>query len=69
MAAWLGGLVIAAGLGYTSANWVGAILTASSIVLAPISASIDKNRGRRARSLVVAGSASPVGETATLSPH
>ncbi|MGW6099450.1 MFS transporter [Streptomyces sp. NPDC055157] len=69
MAAWLGGLVIAAGLGYTSANWVGAALTASAIVIAVISASIDKNRGRRAPSLVVAESASPVGETATTSRH
>ncbi|MFF4229686.1 MFS transporter [Streptomyces sp. NPDC001820] len=69
IAAWLGGLVIAAGLGYTSANWVGAALTASAIVLALMSASIDKNRGRRTPSLVVAESASPVGETATTSPR
>jgi DHA1 family inner membrane transport protein len=33
----LGGIVIAAGLGYTSVNWVGAALTASSVVLVVLS--------------------------------
>ncbi|MEC3955112.1 MFS transporter [Nocardia sp. CDC153] len=34
IAAWLGGVVIAAGFGYTSANWVGAALAVSALLLA-----------------------------------
>jgi DHA1 family inner membrane transport protein len=44
LAAWLGGIVIAAGLGYTSVNWVGAALTASSVVLAVLSAVLEGRR-------------------------
>lgn len=42
LAAWLGGVVIAAGLGYTAVNWVGAALTASAVVLAVISAKMNR---------------------------
>ena len=45
LAAWLGGVVIAAGLGYTSPNWVGAALSASALVLAILSSALE--RGRR----------------------
>ena len=38
LSAWLGGLVIAAGLGYTAPNWVGAALAAAALVLAVLSA-------------------------------
>lgn len=48
LSAWLGGLVIAAGLGYTAPNWVGALLTASALVLAVLSAALER------RSAVVA---------------
>ncbi|MDP9869421.1 putative MFS family arabinose efflux permease [Streptosporangium brasiliense] len=37
LSAWLGGLVISAGLGYTAPNAVGAVLTAAALVLAVIS--------------------------------
>ncbi|RPK94356.1 Inner membrane transport protein YdhP [Streptomyces sp. ADI98-10] len=51
LSAWLGGLVIAAGLGYTDPNWVGAVLAASALVLAafqPAGAPGDRQRpGRR----------------------
>ncbi|BFO22964.1 hypothetical protein SHKM778_93520 [Streptomyces sp. KM77-8] len=42
LAAWLGGLVIGAGLGYTAPNWVGAVLAASALVLAFVSAALER---------------------------
>ncbi|WP_106400277.1 MFS transporter [Actinocorallia populi] len=42
LAAWLGGLVIAGGLGYTSPNWVGALLSGTALLLALLSAYLDK---------------------------
>jgi DHA1 family inner membrane transport protein len=42
LAAWLGGLVIDAGLGYTAPNWVGALLAASALVVAAISGALDR---------------------------
>ncbi|MGW3243791.1 MFS transporter [Streptomyces sp. NPDC001070] len=56
LSAWLGGVVIGAGLGYTSPNLVGAILTASALVLAVASAALEKRRGVRP-GRVVAGTA------------
>lgn len=55
LAAWLGGLVIDAGFGYTSPNWVGAALAASALLLAVLSAALERGSKAR-RSLVVAGS-------------
>ncbi|MGN0120814.1 MAG: MFS transporter, partial [Streptomyces albidoflavus] len=42
LAAWLGGLVIAAGLGYTAPNWVGALLAGSALLLAFLSAALQR---------------------------
>ncbi|MEU6340829.1 MFS transporter [Streptomyces sp. NPDC046977] len=59
LSAWLGGIVIAAGLGYTAPNLVGAALTGSALVLAVVSASLDRRRGghgRAGRGRVVADS-------------
>ncbi|MFE6099672.1 MFS transporter [Streptomyces laurentii] len=42
LAAWLGGLVIAAGFGYTSPNWVGAVLAAAALLLAFWSAALER---------------------------
>ncbi|MFJ8882229.1 MFS transporter [Streptomyces sp. NPDC102402] len=42
LSAWLGGIVIAAGLGYTAPNWVGAVLAASALVLAVLSGAIER---------------------------
>ncbi|MFF4208900.1 MFS transporter [Streptomyces sp. NPDC001796] len=55
LSAWLGGLVIAAGLGYTAPNWVGAVLAVSALVLAFLSATLE--RRETASSPVVAGAA------------
>ncbi|GAA2787410.1 MFS transporter [Kitasatospora aburaviensis] len=42
LAAWLGGTVISAGLGYTAPNWVGALLAASALALALWSAALER---------------------------
>ncbi|MFF1709884.1 MFS transporter [Streptomyces sp. NPDC058268] len=53
LSAWLGGLVISAGLGYTAPNWVGAALAGSALLLAVVSAALERRSA--APSLVVAG--------------
>ncbi|MGW0466330.1 MFS transporter [Streptomyces sp. NPDC003027] len=60
LAAWLGGLVIAAGLGYTAPNWVGAALAAAALLLAFVSAGLerrDRAAGRGMTGHVAAGQA------------
>ncbi|GGT25557.1 MFS transporter [Streptomyces tanashiensis] len=42
LAAWLGGLVISAGLGFTSPNWVGAALAGAALLLAFWSAALER---------------------------
>lgn len=56
LSAWLGGIVIAAGLGYTAPNWVGAVLAASALALAVLSAALER-RSTTAPSVVVTGGA------------
>ncbi|MFC4517455.1 MFS transporter [Streptomyces ehimensis] len=58
MAAWLGGLVISAGFGYTGPNWVGAGMAAAALLLALLSASLERREGRDGR--LVASGAKPV---------
>ncbi|OMI36879.1 MFS transporter [Streptomyces sparsogenes] len=55
LAAWLGGAVISAGLGYTSPNWVGALLSGTALLLSFLAAFLDR-RARRTSGRVVAGS-------------
>ncbi|MFJ7907265.1 MFS transporter [Kitasatospora sp. NPDC096204] len=55
LAAWLGGMVIAAGLGYTAPNWVGAALAAAALLLALWSAALE--RRDRTREAVTTGTA------------
>ncbi|MFD7323361.1 MFS transporter [Streptomyces sp. NPDC059875] len=57
LAAWLGGVVISAGLGYTAPNWVGALLSATALLLAFLAAFLD--RRTKARSRVVATGPAP----------
>lgn len=49
LSAWLGGIVIAAGLGYTAPNWVGAVLAASALVLAVVSSTLERRTATRSR--------------------
>ncbi|MEU8591092.1 MFS transporter [Streptomyces sp. NPDC048664] len=60
LSAWLGGIVIAAGLGYTAPNWVGALLAVSALVLAFVSAALEHRE--TASGAVVAGAAAVPGE-------
>ncbi|MEU9079812.1 MFS transporter [Kitasatospora sp. NPDC048538] len=60
LAAWLGGTVISAGLGYTAPNWVGAALAAAALALALWSAALE----RRAPAAVTAATGSTTAPTA-----
>lgn len=57
LSAWLGGLVIAAGLGYTAPNWVGALLAASALVVAALSAALERRGTAGTTRVVVTGGA------------
>ncbi|NDU73687.1 MFS transporter [Actinomadura sp. DSM 109109] len=48
LSAWLGGLVISAGLGYTAPNAVGAVLAAAALVLAVVSHRLELRSARAA---------------------
>ncbi|MFD9727296.1 MFS transporter [Streptomyces sp. NPDC059072] len=60
LAAWLGGLVIAAGLGWTAPNWVGAALATSALVLALVSGALERRTAVRPGRIVASGSPEPV---------
>ncbi len=53
LGAWLGGLVIAAGLGYLAPGWVGAVLAALGLVIMLVSIAVE--RRDKARSLDTGG--------------
>jgi DHA1 family inner membrane transport protein len=65
LSAWLGGIVIAAGMGLTAPNWVGAVLAAAALVLAVLSAFLER-RESRGGSRVLAGSTAPDPATAAV---
>lgn len=46
LSAWLGGIVIGAGLGYTAPNWVGVLLVATALGLAIWSAALERRPSR-----------------------
>ncbi|MFE3328724.1 MFS transporter [Streptomyces sp. NPDC059176] len=54
LSAWLGGIVITAGLGLTAPNWVGALLATSALGLAVLSASLERGSVPREDSAVPA---------------
>jgi DHA1 family inner membrane transport protein len=58
LAAWLGGLVISAGYGYTAPNWVGAALAAAALALALLSGALER-RGTRGGRVVARNAAAP----------
>lgn len=63
LSAWLGGIVIGAGLGYTAPNWVGAALAASALVLALVSSALERRTvtpGRLAATHTLEPAAVPV---------
>jgi DHA1 family inner membrane transport protein len=69
LAAWLGGLVIAGGLGYAMVNLVGAAMTGSAIVLVVISSAIAKKGSHRLPSRIVAESPLSASEPLTTGRH
>ncbi|MFE3138370.1 MFS transporter [Streptomyces scopuliridis] len=68
LAAWLGGIVIAAGLGYTAPNWVGAALAGSALVLAFVSSALE-HRTPTAGQAVAEAAALRQPERAATAPH
>ncbi|MFF3515272.1 MFS transporter [Streptomyces sp. NPDC002573] len=56
LAAWLGGIVIAAGLGYTSPNWVGALLSGTALLLSFLAAHLNRRTRASARLVAASGS-------------
>ncbi|ADI08461.1 major facilitator superfamily permease [Streptomyces bingchenggensis BCW-1] len=54
LAAWLGGIVISAGMGYTAPNWVGALMAAAALGTAVLSATLERRTARTGR-IVAAG--------------
>ena len=74
LSAWLGGVVIAAGFGYTSPNWVGAALAASALVLAVVSGSLERRHPERhapgapGRTVAGTGFAAPAAHSAPAVP-
>ncbi|MBP0448805.1 MFS transporter [Kitasatospora sp. RG8] len=58
LAAWLGGVVISAGLGYTAPSWVGAALAAAALVLALWSAALER-RGPAQQAVADAATTAP----------
>ncbi|MFG2292242.1 MFS transporter [Streptomyces sp. NPDC048603] len=55
LAAWLGGLVIAAGLGWTAPAWVGAALAAGALALAVLSGALERRTAGRPGRIVAGG--------------
>ena len=47
LAAWLGGLVISAGLGYTAPNAAGAVMAAGALAVAVLSGRLERRTDRR----------------------
>ncbi|MFG2224742.1 MFS transporter [Streptomyces sp. NPDC048644] len=63
LAAWLGGLVISAGLGYTAPNWVGAVMTVAALGVAVLASVLERRTG--GRGTVVASGGGTVAATDT----
>ena len=68
LSAWLGGVAIAAGLGYTAPNWVGAVLAAAALLLALLSAALERRTDATAPVTAGSGRAQPA-TSPTAVPH
>lgn len=55
LATWLGGLTIAGGLGYTSPNWVGAVMALAALALAVLSAHLERHTKARSSRTIATG--------------
>ncbi|TDU03692.1 DHA1 family inner membrane transport protein [Streptomyces sp. 846.5] len=59
LAAWAGGLVISAGLGYTAPNWVGAAFAMAALGLAVLSSALERRTARTTVEAVVPAADEP----------
>ncbi|PJN41583.1 MFS transporter [Streptomyces sp. CB02959] len=57
LAAWLGGLVIAGGLGLTAPNWVGALMTAAALGVAVLASFLERRQQGLGRVVAAGGPA------------
>lgn len=69
LSAWLGGIVISAGLGITAPNWVGAVLAASALALAVLSSALERRDGRRGSRVVAGATPEPTVVPAATAHH
>ncbi|MFI6106195.1 MFS transporter [Streptomyces sp. NPDC051310] len=69
LSAWLGGIVISAGLGITAPNWVGAVLAASALALAVLSSALERRDGRRGSRVVAGATPEPTVVPAATARH
>ncbi|MEV8390052.1 MULTISPECIES: MFS transporter [unclassified Streptomyces] len=69
LAAWLGGIVIAAGLGYTAPNWVGAALAGSALVLAIVSSALERRAPTTGETVTEAADPRRPERVTTTAPH
>ncbi|MGD3105273.1 MFS transporter [Streptomyces sp. YGL11-2] len=57
LAAWLGGLVLSAGLGFTSVNWVGALMTVAALGVAVLASVLERRQTGRGQVVTAGGPA------------
>ncbi|KUJ67891.1 MFS transporter [Streptomyces albus subsp. albus] len=69
LAAWLGGVVISAGLGYTAVNWVGALMTLSALGVAAFAMSLERRTAARGGRIVAGSVQAGATEPGTVSAH
>ncbi|MGP8300472.1 MFS transporter [Streptomyces inhibens] len=55
LAAWLGGIVISAGLGFTAPNWVGALMTAAALGVAIFASALERRQTGRGQVVAAGG--------------
>lgn len=67
LAAWLGGMVISAGLGFTAPNWVGAVMTVAALGVAVFSSVLERRSAGRSQ-VVASGGQATVKEMAEPAP-
>ncbi|AZS73020.1 MFS transporter [Streptomyces lydicus] len=68
LAAWLGGIVISAGLGYTAPNWVGALMTVAALGVAIFASALERRQTSRGQ-VVAAGGPSVVADEPIPAAH
>ncbi|MEW9517498.1 MFS transporter [Streptomyces tubercidicus] len=68
LAAWLGGIVISAGLGYTAPNWVGALMAVAALGVAIFASALERRHAGRGQ-VVAAGGPSVLADEPISAAH